>query len=326
MVILPQFGADKFSGFTRSTGNCADIDSCAGIIHIALLECNGRQRIMGREFFITDVFYEGDFGGNQLATVTQAEGLSGKDMQNIAREFNFSETTFLLGGNSEQGFDVRIFTPKDELPFAGHPTLGTAFIIREFVGKQDLDRVELNLGVGKIPVTFADDGVLWMKQQSPAFGDAIPRDQVAQSLGLQLSDIHEDYPSRFVSTGLEFLLVPLTSMAALKQCELIKAFGLGTFVFTPGGYISAQSISARMFAGGAGITEDPATGSANGCLASYLVEHEFLGVSEIDIQVGQGYEINRASTLYLRASKQAGEFDINVGGRVSLFARGELLV
>lgn len=281
---------------------------------------------MGREFFITDVFYEGAFGGNQLATVTQTEGLSVKDMQSIAREFNFSKTTFLLGGDSEQGFDVRIFTPSDELPFAGHPTLGTAFVIHEFIVKQDLDRVELNLGVGKIPVTFAEDGILWMKQQSPAFGETVPRAEVAQSLGLQLSDVHADYPSRFVSTGLEFLLVPLTSMAALKQCEMIKAIGFGTFVFTAGGYISAQSISARMFARGAGIAEDPATGSANGCLASYLVEYEFLGTSDIDIRVGQGYEINRASSLYLRASKQAGEFDINVGGRVSLFARGELLV
>ena len=178
---------------------------------------------MVREFFITDVFYEGAFGGNPLATVVETEGLSGEDMQNIAREFNFSETTFLLGGDMKQGFDVRIFTPTDELPFAGHPTLGTAFIIHEFVEKQIHDRVELNLGVGKIPVTFANDGVLWMKQQSPSFGKVVPRAQVAQSLGLQLSDIHEDYPSQFVSTGLEFLLVPLTSMMALKQCEMIKS-------------------------------------------------------------------------------------------------------
>ena len=281
---------------------------------------------MGREFFITDVFNEGAFSGNQLATITDAEDLTTEEMQSIARGFNFSESTFIIGGDITKGYDVRIFTPTDELPFAGHPTLGTAYLIENQIEKSGFDKLDLNLGVGKITVTFADDGVLWMKQRSPEFGKIVSRELVADALGLTPSDIKEDYPAQFVSTGLEFLVVPLSSMDALKRCELRKSLGLGTFVFFDEGYSKAQSISARMFAQGAGIAEDPATGSANGCLAAYLVEHEFFGSDQIDLMVGQGYEINRPSTLYLVANKKDGEFDINVGGRVNLIAKGELLI
>lgn len=281
---------------------------------------------MGREFFITDVFHHGAFSGNQLATVVDAEGLSGEEMELITREFDFSETTFLMGGDSARGFDVRIFGPHGEMPFAGHPTLGTAFLIREHVEKLDTDLVELNLGIGKIPVSFGEDGVLWMKQRSPEFGGTLSREETAQGLGLSLSDLDADYPPQLVSTGVEFRLVPLSSMAALKRVVVHRASD-GAFAFCRGGYDDGQSIAARnVWVGSRGSREDPATGSAAGCLASYLVEHRYMDSDDIDIRMGQGYEVDRPSTLHMRASKGAGGYDIRVGGRVRLVARGELFV
>jgi trans-2,3-dihydro-3-hydroxyanthranilate isomerase len=124
-----------------------------------------------RAFYITEVFAEGPYAGNQLATLPDAAGISSQEMQQIARAFNFAETTFIVGGSLEQGFDVRIFTPNSELPFAGHPTLGTSYLIRNEILKTDTASVVLNLGVGPIPVEFAEDGVLWMTQNAPTFGE-----------------------------------------------------------------------------------------------------------------------------------------------------------
>ena len=163
-----------------------------------------------------------------------------------------------------------------------------------------------------------------MKQRDPEFGKKLSAAEVADALGLSLEDIDVNFPIQFVSTGLEFLIVPLTSMSALKRSFVKRSLGFGTFVFSREPYSEDQLISSRMFARGAGIEEDPATGSANGCLASYLVEYEYFGNNEIDIKVGQGYEIQRPSTLYLQARKVAAEFDINVGGRVRLAASGKL--
>ncbi|MEX2327646.1 MAG: PhzF family phenazine biosynthesis protein, partial [Pseudomonadales bacterium] len=171
---------------------------------------------MSRTFYITEVFSEAPYGGNQLATVLDASGISMEEMQKIARGFNFSETTFIVGGNHKDGFDVRIFTPAGELPFAGHPTLGSAYLARQLYCRGDESVVQLNLGIGPIPVTFADDDVLWMKQKAPVFGDIIAREQVAATLGLSVADLSDTNPCQYVSTGLEFLIVPLVSHSALQ--------------------------------------------------------------------------------------------------------------
>lgn len=281
---------------------------------------------MSRTFFITDVFAEGPYAGNQLATLPDAGDLSGEEMQKIARAFNFAETTFITGGSEASGFDVRIFTPTDELPFAGHPTLGTSYLIRHHLAKSSASKITLNLGVGPITVTFEDDGVLWMAQNEPEFGETVSHDQVADVLGLQPQELDEDFPCQRVSTGLEFLMVPLRNYAALKKArtgmnELSRTF----FVFCRGGYAEQQGIQARMFASELGVVEDPATGSANGCLAAYLAEYGFLGSNEVDTKVGQGYEINRPSQLYLRSKKDHGTYHIQVGGRVALVAEGQWL-
>ena len=279
---------------------------------------------MSHTFFITDVFAEATYTGNQLGTLLDAADIDTGDMQKIAREFNFAETTFIRGGSLELGFDVRIFTPNSELPFAGHPTLGTAFLIRNEILKADISELTLNLGVGNIPVSFSDDGVLWMKQKPPTFGNMVPKDAIADELGLQTSDIDPKFPVLPVSTGLEFLMVPVNSYEALKAARVTDGkLSDGYFVFCKGGYNDDQSIQARMFASALGVAEDPATGSANGCLASYLVEYEYLGSSDVEVIVGQGYEIDRPSQLYLKASKCDAVYDIRVGGKVRVVAEGK---
>lgn len=277
-----------------------------------------------KQFYITEVFSEQPYGGNQLATVLDAADIDTPRMQQIARAFNFSETTFFVGGSLADGFDVRIFTPSSELPFAGHPTLGSAYLARHIYGNDEVDSLVLNLGVGPIPVTFGADGVAWMRQNPPTFGGTVEVDVVAAHLGLEVDDIDTRAPCQYVSTGLEFLIVPVVSMTALKKIRVGgDDLGHGILVFCEEGYEPGQTLAARMFASSMGVSEDPATGSAGGCLASYLVQHAWLGGHEIDIRIAQGYEIARPSQLYLRASRIAGKFEINVGGRVGIAASGE---
>lgn len=282
---------------------------------------------MNKKYFITEVFSEAAYQGNQLATFPDATELDGAEMQKIARAFNFAETTFIVGGSVETGFDVRIFTPDRELPFAGHPTLGTSHLIRNEILGIDLPELTLNLGVGPIVVQFSGDGVIWMKQNKPTFGNVYDAEEVAIELGLSLEDIDSRFPCQKVSTGLEFLIVPVTSYQSLKSAYVSRGrFAQGCFVFCRGGYTADQQIQARMFAGALGVPEDPATGSANGCLAAYMAEHQYLGGREVDVCVGQGYEVGRPSQLYLRSQKLESEFIVRVGGKVRLVAVGEWLL
>jgi len=277
---------------------------------------------MSRQYYITEVFTEAPYGGNQLATVVDVDGLSGTEMQQIARAFNFAETTFVTGGSESAGFDVRIFTPTDELPFAGHPTLGTAFLLRHVMNQSSATVVRLNLGVGQIPVTF-DADLLWMRQNEPTFNGVVPHAAAAAALGLEEGEVDVNFPCQRVSTGLEFLLVPLTSYAALKKARMHDpSFADTCFLFCRGGYNDDQRVQARMFAGALGVPEDPATGSANGCLAAYLVEHSYFGGPSVGVAVGQGYEVGRPSQLHLRASRSTDGYVIEVGGRVRLVAEG----
>lgn len=282
---------------------------------------------MAKKFYISEVFAEGPYAGNQLATLPDAAAISSEEMQQIARAFNFPETTFITGGTLQAGFDVRIFTPNSELPFAGHPTLGTSFIIRNELLRTDAERINLNLGVGTIPVEFADNGVLWMTQKAPVFGETFDPAAAAAALGLDVSDVDQRFPCQRVSTGLEFILVPLASPQALSRASgRDGVFATGCLAFCAGGYSADQQIQARMFAAALGVSEDPATGSANGCLAAYLSEYQYFGSPDVQVVVGQGYEIARPSQLYLQASKRAGSHVIRVGGKVRLVARGDWLV
>jgi trans-2,3-dihydro-3-hydroxyanthranilate isomerase len=288
---------------------------------------------------IVDVFAEDKYAGNELAVIRQAESLSGTDMQKIAREMNFSETTFILKDEeSGGGFDVRIFTPQSEVPFAGHPTLGTAFIIQQEILRRPVGEVVLNLKVGPIPVTFTYRGeapdVLWMKQIPPRFGETITPERAAQVLGLKPADIDARFPVQSVSTGLPFFIVPLKTREALRRSrvDLRKLFALinrteakAFLLFCPETLSPQNHLQVRVFADALGVPEDPATGSANGCLAGYLARHKYFGADGVDIRVEQGHEVGRPSLLLLRAGDVAGEVSVSVGGRVIPVARGELV-
>jgi trans-2,3-dihydro-3-hydroxyanthranilate isomerase len=281
---------------------------------------------MKRRFFVTEVFAESNYSGNQLATIIDTDGLDTAEMQQIARAFNFAETTFYLGGSEAAGFDVRIFTPATELPFAGHPTLGTAYLIREHIVRFSTPDLILNLGVGPIPVKFAPDGVIWMRQNAPEFGPEIDPEVAAKMLGLEVSQLDDEYSPQVVSTGLPFLIVPLKDLAALKQARPISGVSdHGILAFSNEPYRSTHDISARMFAPDLGVGEDAATGSANGCLAAFLAEHSYTGGGAVDVAVGQGFEIGRPSKLHLRANRQEN-FIVEVGGQVNLVAQGDWLL
>jgi trans-2,3-dihydro-3-hydroxyanthranilate isomerase len=295
---------------------------------------------MNKQFFyIVDVFAEEKYAGNELAVVRRAAALPDLMMQKIAREMNFSETTFILKDEeSRGGFDVRIFTPTEEVPFAGHPTLGTAFIIQHEILQQPVNEVVLNLKVGPIPVTFTYRGdetdILWMKQIKPRFGKTLDARPVASALGLETSDIEKRCPVQEVSTGLPFIIVPLKTLEAVKKSrvhqekmlELVKDLqAKAILVFCPETYSSQNDLNVRVFAGLYGVPEDPATGSANGCLAGYLVKNRYFDSPSINIRVEQGYEIGRPSLLLLNAEDNGGEINVFVGGRVILVAKGELV-
>jgi trans-2,3-dihydro-3-hydroxyanthranilate isomerase len=286
-------------------------------------------------FNTVDVFAEEKYAGNQLAVVRYGKDLSDLEMQKIAREMNYSETTFITTGEErEGGYDVRIFTPAEEVPFAGHPTLGTAFVIRqEIVGKQ-AERIVLNLKVGQIPVTFSADGILWMKQNEPTFGKRFDAETLANVLSIDRQEVDGAFPIEEVSTGLPFIIVPLRTLHALKKCsvardrylDLIKDIeAKAILVFAPETYNSRNDLNVRVFVDIFGIPEDPATGSGNGCLAGYLVKHLYFKKERVEVRVEQGYEIGRPSLLYLRAESKNGKIDVSVGGKVVPVARGELL-
>src|SRR3712207_3911731 len=170
-------------------------------------------------FYIIDVFAEQKYAGNQLAVIRGAGDFSDAEMQSIAAEMNYSETTFILSDEERNGgYDVRIFTPKEEVPFAGHPTLGTAYVIAREISPHPVDRVTLNLKAAPIPVALGD--VCWMRQQSPTFGDAFTTDRISRLLGLQSTDLDERFPIQEVSTGLPCIVAPLKSLEALNRCQV----------------------------------------------------------------------------------------------------------
>ena len=286
-------------------------------------------------FYIVDVFAEKKYAGNQLAVFREAGELNSEEMQRLARETNFSETTFILqDGQRDGGYDVRIFTPGEEVPFAGHPTLGTAHIIRNEILKGKADAISLNLKVGKIPVIFGKDGYCWMKQIEPEFGKPHPAEAIAAILGLPVADIDDRYPVQEVSTGLPFFIVPLKTIAALKTAKVDRdkyfayikdSSAKGILVFCPQAHEAPNDISVRVFVECFGIPEDPATGSGNGCLAGYLVKHRYFGKDSIDIRSEQGYEIGRPSLLLLKAEQAGVQINISIGGKAMTVAKGEFI-
>lgn len=285
----------------------------------------------GLSYEILDVFAEAPLEGNPLAVVFGAGRLDGPTMQAIARETNLSETTFVLGDAARDGaFDVRIFTPASELPYAGHPTLGTAFAIRERLLGGDAKEVVLRLGVGPVPVRFEADGVAWLTAPPARFEKLAAPEQAAHALGLPPEALHATLPVEAQVAGVRQLFVPLHDLHALGHCRvdaaayerLIASGGPASlYAFARGARAAANHFSVRLFAPALGVPEDPATGSAAGWLGAYLVRHRALGDGPVDVRLEQGHAISRPSLLRVRASAAGSE----VGGRVIPVARGEWL-
>lgn len=287
-------------------------------------------------YVLVDVFTSRPYLGNQLAVFTDAGRLRSDQMQRIAKEMNLSETTFVTARppdiETRDGIAVRIFTVDEELPFAGHPTLGTAYVLHR-LGRATR-RVTLDLRVGRIPVELRteDDGSIFgeMRQVEPIFGQIHDRREIAAATGLAVDDLAAEPPIQTVSTGNAFLLVPLRSLAAMEHLRVdlarVAAYLERTdakfFYFVAQGSVDGTAqVHARMqFYGG----EDPATGSAAGPCAAWMVRY---GWAEPDttVIIEQGVEIGRPSRLFVRASRRDGTVtDVRVGGNVVEVGRGEI--
>jgi trans-2,3-dihydro-3-hydroxyanthranilate isomerase len=232
---------------------------------------------------------------------------------------------------------VRIFTPAAEIPFAGHPTIGTASVLRREILRTTDERVVLNLKIGQVPVAFEREADgrdrVWMTTPYPTFGQCFDAEALAPLLGLDAADVDDRSPIEEVSLGVPFTFVPLRNLDAVRRArfrmdeyERLRHLGFNPciFLFCRETYGADNDLNARMFAETFGVAEDPATGSANACLAAYVLRHACYPGDRIDLRVEQGYEIGRPSLLFLRAQRRAAEADIHVGGHVVATARGTL--
>ncbi len=292
---------------------------------------------MELDYFVVDVFSQTALKGNPLAVVMNTVNLTAERMQEIAREFNLSETTFVERRAAELeergGVRVRIFTTQEELPFAGHPTLGTANVLRLFAPETvQQDTVTLALNVGAVPVRFSGDGLFGeMTQRDPEFGAELDAKEVARLCGLAEEDLDPAFPPQVVSTGNAFAIVPLKSHQALARLnvnqqeatEWLRARGGRWFyVLAPTGSDEPAWRARMQFNGG----EDPATGSAAGCAISYLVKHGAVASGK-RVHLRQGVEMGRPSELYLSAQTQSVSIrDVRVGGSTVLVAKGRLFL
>lgn len=298
-------------------------------------------------FLQYDVFTSVPFGGNQLAVFPEAGGLSADEMQAIAREMNYSESTFVLPAADTKALRrVRIFTPAAELPMAGHPVVGTTFALAAegIIPAAEPSPIHLQLGVGTLPVDLLFEGervcFVWMHQPVPAF-EAWPGDraELAAALGLAPDDLEPGLPIERGSAGVPFLYIPIRSLDALGRAKpnpvLATLLGsqerhLGAYLFTLDGVPAGVTVRSRMFAPEVSIAEDAATGSAAGPLGVYLLRHGRMTPDEHDetrLRIDQGVEMGRPSALHVATNGPADAVrDVRVGGEAVLMARGELLL
>jgi len=295
------------------------------------------------DFYTCDVFTRQRFGGNQLAVVVGAAGLSKLQMQQIAREFNFSETSFVL--SPEQGHDrkVRIFTPTREVPFAGHPNIGTAFVLASngLLGDISADRVvtfEEQAGLVEVRITRQQDERLWcelLAPQSLKVGQVVMPELAAPALSLDVADIRLNvHPPCVAGVGLPFLVVELSSQEALERASFNMSVmeALQKRRVTPDILLYIRSsgnadIKARMFAPMDGVPEDPATGSANCALAALLTHHDPADSGEFSWKISQGVEMGRPSMLHARTQKTKGRVTGTwIGGESVMVSKGEFYI
>jgi trans-2,3-dihydro-3-hydroxyanthranilate isomerase len=297
---------------------------------------------VGYRYYICDVFTDTRFGGNQLAVLPEAQGLSDRQMQQIAREFNFSESTFVLP--PERGHDrrVRIFTPTAEIPFAGHPNVGTAFTLATTgaLGSVDGPRtITFEEKAGLVPITITRrNGSIWCELSAPtplSLGPVVARELLAAAVSLSAEDVvTTTHPPQVASVGLPFIVAELRSRAALERARVngpgldaIKALGV-----VPDIHLYVRSgdefdLRTRMFAPYDGVPEDPATGSANCALAALLTQERKESSGAFKYRIAQGVEMGRPSVLEARSEKRDGAVSGTwIGGASVLVSEGTIEV
>ena len=282
------------------------------------------------KFYIVDCFAEEKYQGNELLVLKTDHPVNNEEQQKIAREINFSETAFILSDKKDNGGqDVRIWTPNvGEVPFAGHPTLGTAYVIHRMYEGEESETVRLNLKVGQIPVKVTVEGMT-MSQTPPKFGEIVSREEIADIYGIDAEDIRKDYPIQWISTGLEAVIIPLKTRAALSGLVTDKDKFMAYVKKHPMNYCNHlffvdegdNVLAARCLM--EDFVEDPATGSANGDLAAYMIQHNFFGSNDVRYSVIQGEDMGRRSVLHVHASLKADEWTIEVGGNCIVVAEGD---
>jgi trans-2,3-dihydro-3-hydroxyanthranilate isomerase len=296
-------------------------------------------------FTLVDVFTSRPFGGNQLAVFTDAAALSTSEMQELAHEMNFSESTFVMPRESSGARRVRIFTPRREIPMAGHPTVGTTWVLAsrgEIALESASVDATLQLGIGPVTVTVeSTDGkpdFVWMAHREAEFGaKRNDRERVAQALGISAADIRDDLPVQSVSTGFPFTFVPLKTLAALAKCApnepahtaLLKpgeqSLPLYMFVASEPGEFSARS---RMFSPHDGVAEDPATGGAAAPFGAYAATYGLIKPApKASFLINQGVEMGRPSEIRVEvARKDGGALAIRIGGRCAIVGEGAMFL
>ena len=288
---------------------------------------------------IVDVFAERPYTGNQLAVVVGGDHLGDETMLQLAAETNYSETTFVSSTpEPDGGYRVRIFTPAREIAFAGHPILGTAWVVRHHLAPDVAGPVRLNLSVGQVPVTFefseSGDEVVWFLAPPVTLGPTCARERIAPALGILPGDIEIEAPVQQFTAGTSAMIVPLRGLDALRRSRLDLAaysalaqegFPPLVYLFCSETHDPANDLCARFFFDAHGVREDPATGNGAAFLGAYLLEHEFFPKDDLSLRIEQGYEMQRPSLVRLRARITAGTREVRVGGRVIPTFLGELL-
>lgn len=301
------------------------------------------------KYTLVDVFTSHSFGGNPLAVFHDGSGLESKTMQRIANELNLSETAFICPPKNPQNqISLRIFTPQVELPIAGHPTIGTAFVLaylKMLPSEHGLNEWIIEEGWGDVAVTIHKEAEKIVKaemiQPLPVFGEILTRQAlVADLLSLPKSELDTSFPIQTVSSGIPFLFVPLRSLAAMREIkfrtDVWERHFSGDldrqhiFAFTTETEHDESAVHCRMFAPAMGISEDPATGAASGPLGAYLVEHGVINSNEegnYSIRSEQGIEMGRPSFLDITIKKEKTKYtEVKIGGHAIVVGQGELYV
>jgi trans-2,3-dihydro-3-hydroxyanthranilate isomerase len=299
----------------------------------------------GIKYYIVDVFAQHKYGGNQLAVFVDLDNqLSDAEMQAMACEINFAESTFIKSIDGDFRCRVRIFTPEHEVPFAGHPSVGTSYILSKFLFKSVQPSLVLVLKIGDIPMTILepndlDQSVIFMRQTQPEFREFFTIEEISAELNIPIDDLDPSVPSQEITTGLPYIIIPLKNLAAMERLTLeFNAFknflekrqkyrtnsptghSTSLFFYTKETYSVDNQYNTRMLLieNGA-VSEDAATGSANGCFLAYLLEHQN---ERIKATVEQGFQMHRPSFIHLDGNYTEESYNLGVGGKTQLIAEG----